>query len=238
MRNNAHKNNRELVYNSILGQILWSLSAEVTDVRSFIKRKIMAIIVDKIQKRKNIAISCIDLLLEKGVKNIRISEIAEVAGIGKGTFYEYFKNKEGLAFEIIRVLVDMHHERMIVWCRHETTTKQKVLYLFDFFLSDDLIYKKHLELYKEYMSIVLASEVGFMPTFNNECTNFIIETLSEIVREGIEKEEIIESSLQLVDSMLAAERGFLLNSWAENISYKSKFKEFIDVIFNLVEIRK
>ena len=198
----------------------------------------MPIVIDKALKKKSIAVSCIDLLLEKGIKNIRISEIAEVASIGKGTFYEYFKNKEELTFKIVRVLIGLHHERMSAWCQHKTTTKQKVLYLFDFFLSDDILYKKHLELYKEYMSIVLASETGFMHTFNNECTNFIVETLNEIMKEGIEKEEIIGSSLQLVDSILAAERGFLFSSWVENISYKNKFEEFIDTIFNLIEIKK
>ena len=45
----------------------------------------MAIIVDKVQKRSDIAFSCKKLILDKGIKNITISEIAKTAGVGKGT---------------------------------------------------------------------------------------------------------------------------------------------------------
>ena len=56
----------------------------------------MAIIVNKEEKRRTIALASKNLLLEHGIKNITISKIAECAGVGKGTIYEYFSNKEGL----------------------------------------------------------------------------------------------------------------------------------------------
>lgn len=51
-----------------------------------------------------IALSCKDLLLENGIKNITVSGIAGVAGIGKGTIYEYFSNKDEIVFEILNIL--------------------------------------------------------------------------------------------------------------------------------------
>ena len=48
----------------------------------------------KLEKRKAIAKSTCDLFVRKGFVNISVSEIAHVAGIGKGTVYEYFSNKE------------------------------------------------------------------------------------------------------------------------------------------------
>ncbi len=44
----------------------------------------MAIIVDKIQKKQDIALSCKALFLEKGLKNLTIAEVAKTAGVGKG----------------------------------------------------------------------------------------------------------------------------------------------------------
>jgi len=68
----------------------------------------MAIIVDKIQKRQDIALSCKSLVLENGIKNLTISQIAKTAGVGKGTIYDYFKNKEDLVFEIVYSLMQKH----------------------------------------------------------------------------------------------------------------------------------
>jgi len=64
----------------------------------------MAIIVDKVQKRRDIALSCNDLLLEKGIKKLTIAEVAKTAGVSKGSIYDYFENKEdicGTAFKML-----------------------------------------------------------------------------------------------------------------------------------------
>ena len=58
----------------------------------------------KLQKRKDIAKSTCELFVRKGFVNISVSEIAQVAGIGKGTVYEYFRNKEDIVFELMSCL--------------------------------------------------------------------------------------------------------------------------------------
>jgi AcrR family transcriptional regulator len=52
-------------------------------------------------KRKIIMDSAFELFFRKGYKNTKIIEIAESANIGKGTFYEYFKSKESLLYELL-----------------------------------------------------------------------------------------------------------------------------------------
>jgi AcrR family transcriptional regulator len=42
------------------------------------------------------------LIKEKGIKRMTVDEVAERAGIGKGTFYHFFKSKEEFVHEIIR----------------------------------------------------------------------------------------------------------------------------------------
>ncbi len=61
----------------------------------------MAIIVNKEEKRRNIALACRELLLKHGINSLTIAQIAKTAGVGKGTMYEYFENKEDIVFEII-----------------------------------------------------------------------------------------------------------------------------------------
>lgn len=198
----------------------------------------MAIIVDKIQKRKDIALACKDILLEKGIKNLTISEVAKSANIGKGTVYEYFKNKEDIVFEIIRNYIDTYHQELNNKFNSTTSTKEKVFLLFDFLFSDSELSQKHREIYREYIGIVLVEKNDDMYTFNQECSIFLQKILKRIIEEGIQKGEIIRNSIKLVDGLLAAEKGFILVLWSENKRITDEFKNFINVLFELIEVEK
>lgn len=58
------------------------------------------IIVDKERKRQHIMGSALNVFLRKGYQDTKIKDIAEEAGIGKGTIYEYFESKEDLGVQI------------------------------------------------------------------------------------------------------------------------------------------
>ncbi len=63
-------------------------------------------IVDKEQKKREIALLALDVFVDQGFEAASISRIAEVAGIGKGTVYEYFDSKEELFSAAIVVCVE------------------------------------------------------------------------------------------------------------------------------------
>jgi AcrR family transcriptional regulator len=198
----------------------------------------MAILVDKDKKRRDIAGACTELLLEKGIKNLTITEIAKTAGIGKGTVYDYFNNKEEIVFEIIRKFIEEHQHNLLSQSDQNTSTKQKVLYLFDFFLSEYKSYEKHLDVYREYLSVTLSTKSCPMLEFNSECSGFIRTILENIIDEGIEKGEIKAIAKRLVDGLIKAERGYMLIAWAEGKDLKQEFKEYIDTLFELIETNK
>lgn len=198
----------------------------------------MAIKVDKDKKRRDIAIACTELLLEKGIKNLTITEIAKTAGIGKGTVYDYFNNKEEIVFEIIRNFIEEHHRYLLSQSDKRTSTKQKIFYLFDFFLSEFKSYEKHLDVYREYLSVTLSSKFSPMLEFNKECSGFIKNILEDIIEEGIKKGEIKDVSRNLVDGIMKAERGYMLVAWAEDRDLRKDFKAYINTLFDLIEIKK
>jgi len=198
----------------------------------------MAIKVDKDKKRRDIAGACTELLLEKGIKNLTITEIAKTAGIGKGTVYDYFSNKEELVFEIIRKFIEEHHHNLLSQSNSKTSTKQKILYLFDFFLSEYKSYEKHLDVYREYLSVTLSTKCSPMLEFNRECSGFIRNILENIIEEGIAKGEISEVSRSLIDGIMKTERGYMVIAWAEGRNLKQEFKEYINTLFDLIEIKK
>jgi AcrR family transcriptional regulator len=41
------------------------------------------------------------LIAEQGLENVSMSDIAEAAGVGKGTLYRHFRNKSDLAYELL-----------------------------------------------------------------------------------------------------------------------------------------
>lgn len=198
----------------------------------------MAIIVDKVQKRRDIALSCNDLLLEKGIKKLTIAEVAKTAGVSKGSIYDYFENKEDIVFEIIRSHISAYKEEINEKINPNDTTREKVFLLFDFILNDNEEFEKHQNIYKEYMSIDIAGECSNMCDFDNECGVFFKSILEIFIQDGIKKGELIESSQNLVEGLLAVEKGFLVIKWTENKDVKQSFRMFLNTIFDLIEVKK
>ena len=63
----------------------------------------------KNNKIKRLLNSAFNLFIEKGINDTTIQEIVDNAGVGKGTFYFYFKDK----FEIQDMLISPKSSRAI-----------------------------------------------------------------------------------------------------------------------------
>ena len=63
-------------------------------------------IVDKDQRRTDIARVALDLFARKGFEKTSIREITTRAGMGKGTFYDYFGDKKAILTEIARLVFE------------------------------------------------------------------------------------------------------------------------------------
>ena len=63
-------------------------------------------IVNKEKRRKEIALATLEIFSEKGFEATSMSQIAKLAGIGKGTIYEYFESKEELILSAIKAWVE------------------------------------------------------------------------------------------------------------------------------------
>lgn len=63
-------------------------------------------IVDKEKRKKEIALATLEIFAEKGFEAASMSQIAKLAGVGKGTIYEYFESKEELIMSAIKAWVE------------------------------------------------------------------------------------------------------------------------------------
>ncbi|MFK5976165.1 MAG: TetR/AcrR family transcriptional regulator [Sulfurovum sp.] len=183
----------------------------------------MAIIVNKEEKRRDIAISCSELLLENGIESITIAQIAKSAGVGKGTIYEYFSNKEDIVFEIITLFIAQHIEILQQRIDNSSSTREK-LFNFCYLLFEDDISRQHLKLYKEFLAISITREPPDMLVFSQECQERFESILSDI----LEDEPIYIPT----SSIMIFHMGLVVESRLESFDVLKEINIFLDMLLS------
>ena len=72
----------------------------------------MATAITRGDKRPRLVEAACAVFAEKGYASTRVAEIAERAGVGKGTVYEYFSSKEELLFAVFESINATRVERL------------------------------------------------------------------------------------------------------------------------------
>ncbi|MGI6514560.1 MAG: TetR/AcrR family transcriptional regulator [Syntrophomonadales bacterium] len=80
-------------------------------------------------KRERILEAAQSVFARKGYYLSKIEEIAELAGVGKGTVYEYFASKEELYKEMFKVILNRYTEYVMVEETPEMTVKEWIRHL-------------------------------------------------------------------------------------------------------------
>jgi AcrR family transcriptional regulator len=198
----------------------------------------LAIIVDKVQKKRDIALSCKKLFVDKSIKDLTISEVAKTAGVGKGTIYEYFKNKEEIVFEIVNVLMQEHNIKKEKQIKEATTTKEKIkIFFYIFYDKEESDLRK---IYKEFVSISLVNPNPQMMEFQSNCSERYLQWFNEIIQGGIDKKELIPSSILLSRGLFVIGEGMFISSEVTNgiSDVKKELDIFFDTLFELIEVKK
>ena len=198
----------------------------------------MAIIVDKVQKRKDIALSCKEIFFQNGINDLTVSQVAKAAGVGKGTIYDYFKNKEDIVFEIVNILMLEHNDDKHRKLNSVTSTRDKIKEFSSIFYD-----KKDVELrqlYKEFISISLTNPDKEMVEFQTACTNNYFEWFNQIIDEGIQKGELKVGSRKFARGLFAMAEGMFITSVVTHTidDLKKEIHNFTDSLFDLIEVKK
>ncbi|WP_295417658.1 TetR/AcrR family transcriptional regulator [Sulfurovum sp.] len=196
----------------------------------------MAIIVNKEEKRRNIALSCRELLLEHGIDNLTIAQIAKTAGVGKGTVYEYFENKEDIVFEIITTFITEHEKRLEEISRADIPTKEKLFHFF-YLLFENETAKKHLNIYKEFLAISLMHETRAMLEFSEGCRVKFMMLLDRILKAGIASGELNKQMQISASSLILFGTGLIVDSRLSTCDVKKEIELFLNILFGTEENR-
>jgi len=197
----------------------------------------MAIIVNKEEKRKAIALSCTELLLTHGIDNLTISQIAQSAGVGKGTIYEYFENKEDIVFEIISTFMAAFEETLLEIVDQVTSTKEKLFHFLSMIFEDEK-YSKHLNIYREFLAISLTNGTEQMVEFSKECKERFSMILSQIIEQGIAKGEIRKETYDLIPALILFNKGLVVDTKVTGVDAKEEIIRFLDALFTFIETRE
>ena len=197
----------------------------------------MAIIVNKEKKRSDIACSCMDLLLEYGIKNLTISQIAKTAGVGKGTIYEYFDNKEDIVFEIITMFITEHEKKLFEITDQNISTKDKLFHFF-YMIHEDEHSNKQLNIYREFLAISMTNGTQEMVDFNIKCREKFTDILGQILKEGITKGEIRTEAQELVSALLTFKLGLVVETHTAALDAKEEITRSLNALYKLIEIKE
>jgi len=143
-------------------------------------------------KRKTIAQSCCSILEENQFHNISISKLAQTAGIGKGTIYEYFENKEDIVFELMSCMQETYDKKLQSKLSKLNNALDKTIAVFDLFISDDKIIRTQREIYKQFLIVSLSNPANNIKLYNDNIRNKYISILKNITSSKDLSKEIFD----------------------------------------------
>jgi AcrR family transcriptional regulator len=173
-------------------------------------------IVDKEQRKLEIALIALELFAEKGFESASISQIAEAAGIGKGTVYEYFESKEELIHASLLAWVDRmsrEAEEGIVNVEEPVDRlKAFVRSITDNFVSDERTIKLVIAMFQSLL--VSGKELLHHDLIREAFGDFrkvIIDTLLDGVSKGVFRPEIARDAEKIAINLAAYLDGIALH---------------------------
>jgi len=157
-------------------------------------------IVDKEKKSERILRAAMNVFADRGVYDFKMIDIAEAAGVGKGTLYEYFPSKKALIQGCMNLFIsdfdDHIHNRMKKYKNPADKIREFTRTTIDFFVDQP----NRLFLAFDYWTVIYQNRPrrkAVMESFG--MFNKVIEQISQVIDEGI-KAGIFKS----IDSKLAA----------------------------------
>jgi AcrR family transcriptional regulator len=171
-------------------------------------------------KKKKIVTAAITTFARKGYAGARIAEVAEAAGIGKGTIYEYFRSKEDLFFATFEHLMSDTGILMEKVVQSATGTASKRLVA----MADAVIttWLANLDIYGlvlEFWSATAAApgRKRFQALFRSVYSE-LRTVVAELIRNGMEVEEFkadIEPE-KIASALIGSWDALLLQAWLDS----------------------
>ena len=170
-------------------------------------------------KKQHIIETAAAVFAQKGYAGTRMIAIAEAAGIGKGTIYEYFRNKEELFFAVFQYMVQTPMTQIFSAPLFETGSaadriKSIAELVIDTWISNLAMYSLIMEFWSA--ATTLSSRSHFREAFRQVYSDMRGLTAG-IIREGIDDGEFDPQTQphKVAAALVGALDSFLLQAWLD-----------------------
>ena len=145
---------------------------------------------DKKEKKQELILdAAFELMLQNGYSNTKIIDIANRAGIGKGTFYEYFESKEALVLKLIDTRVKHDYMKVCSFMENADTCKQKLANFFRLQIDATSKYQAHVtDFISEFMHDTTEISTKIIEALHG-IMRFQFERIFDVMKNGIESGE-------------------------------------------------
>ena len=148
--------------------------------------------------KRKIFETSMELFAKKGYESTSIEEITSVVGVAKGTLYYHFSTKEEIFYFLVEEGMKLLKNSIDLKTSNLENSIEKLKAII-------LIQIKVIKKYENFISILLSQIWGQEPR-NIKCREYVFEYISmidDIIKTGIEKQELTEC-----DSSIVASRNF------------------------------
>lgn len=133
----------------------------------------------KTSQSQKILLTAFQCLSTKGYANVSMRDIADEAGVALSQLNYYYKNKEGLFTEVVKMMMHQYLHEVEEKLKSTANTKDKITSLVKFF--DELI-RKDPELLRLFIDFTAQSL--WLPSFRRQLKNLFAD-LAEMIEKGI-----------------------------------------------------
>lgn len=187
------------------------------------------------EKKSQILTVAKELIKVYGFKKTTMGEIAAKARMGKSTLYYYFKNKESIFAEIIRIDSDLLRQKLINAIKNAYSPQDKIMQ----YVTTRMLHLKELSNHYQTLTNEYLEQYYFIKQVRKDFYNFENKILSDLVNDGIEKGLFTPCDINVVVSMIAiAIKGLehpLLEKESQDLERDSK--QMMEIIFKGIEKR-
>lgn len=196
-------------------------------------------VVDKKEKKEQILIAAMQVFAKKGFTKTTISDIANAVGIGKGTVYEYFSNKEEIinhSFNFFVHTLELDFQEVLI---QDIPANEKLVLILDGFSHFlDSGATEHVELMFDFWSESIKNKEskGLMFQEMNKFYHSYREIFADIIIEGMGDGSFKKNvNPRSIASMIVGALDGVMVQWIldqDNIDFKDIVKTLTNTVLN------
>jgi TetR/AcrR family fatty acid metabolism transcriptional regulator len=158
-------------------------------------------------KRELILQAALKVFSDRGFHKAKIEEIAQEAGVGKGTVYEYFTSKKQLFQEMLKDRIETFNEHIKDAVEKEKSTRGKLLCI----IKESIIVGRH---FRHLNKMALLETTLIDESFRHwllDMHAYRLSAIGEILQEGIDKGELKPLNVSLFARLFYGGLGTLVS---------------------------